>query len=696
MSLPDLWLTGWVVDTQTTEEITVYLSYPLTPSTVKKGLLYTVLLLLGAARVSATPIIRLTPEAPYQRIATQVGWLVDNSARLTLAEIKQPAYEVKFQPGKHELGAYGVTDAAVWVHGSFSYAGRDKVYLLIEFANIDSITLYYYDQGILKTVPSGSYASLKNKDHNIPGFCLEIPAAGDRPQEFWLRIRTGNAVIVPLALTTADGLPKSLAGMYVLAILYAGIVLAMFWYNLSLSQWIEERDAYIYYLGYLFFLAIFVLLYLRGFHVLLGQPLSYIFNQFGMGTVAVSYLFAIRFSVSFLHGKDYAPRLVRILKWMGWLLWITVACCLAGWRHATIRLQEFVSLTAPILFIWMAVIAYRRNYKPALYFIIAWSTLLLTIVLFAITNMGLLPFGNWTFHILPIGSAIEVILLSLALGDRYASLEKDKQIRKEAELQFVREQRALLEQNVNMRTRELQNALEQLEESNRAKDKLLNIIAHDIRSPLNNLSGYLELAEKRVVAAGQIQQFIQVLRRNISNIAQTMNNLLNWSLKQKNHIETNPSKVALSPMTRQILDTYRFSAEQKGVDLKKSMPEEMMVVADSHQLELILRNLLDNAIKFTPQGGAITIGCRPRAEQVVVYVADTGAGMLQEEANKLLHKDSFHSTGGTANEKGTGLGLQLCKEFVASNGGVLQVRSAPGEGTEFYFSLPGVYGPGEN
>lgn len=643
--------------------------------TVKKGLLFISLILLGAIRVAAQPVIQLTADAPYQRITRQCGWFVDSSARLTLPEIIQPPIQSRFQLARHEMGAYGLTDAAIWIQGNVSYTGTDKVYLLIEFANIDSVTLYYYDKEVLKTVQAGSLTPLATKPINIPGFIFELPAPANGSQEFWLRVRTGNALIVPLSMATSGGLPRSMAGMYIIALLYAGVVLALFFYNLSLYGWIRD-PSYLYYLGYLFFLAVFIFLYLCGFHVYLGQTLSTFVNQYaGIGSVAAGYMFMIQFAILFLKGKEYAPALARILRILGWLLWIPVICCILGWRHALIRIQEIVSLLVPILFIWMAIRAWGRNYKPAIYFMIAWTFLLVSIVLFAITNMGVLPYGGWTFDILPVGSAIEVILLSLALGYRYSLLKN--------------EQKKVLESKVNERTKELQEALEQLNESNQAKDKLLNIIAHDIRSPLNNLFGYLELAEKKVMAAGQIQQFIQVLRRNISHIAKSMNNLLNWSLTQRNHIETNPSRIPLSPITRQILDTYRFSAEEKGVVLKKNMPEELVVVADSHQLELILRNLLDNAIKFTPEGGAITIGCRPRAEQVVVYVSDTGSGMLQEEADRLLHKNSLHSASNTVPEKATGLGLQLCKEFVASNGGILQVRSAPGEGTEFYFSLPG-------
>ena len=655
---------------------------------MKRALSYIVLMLLLATGGSATPVIRLTAQYPYQRITPQTGWFVDSSARLTLAAIMQPGYQSRFTPVGHQIGAYGITDAAIWVHGSYTYTGQDKAYLLIEFANIDSITLYYYHQGVLNTISSGSHTPLKNKPLNIPGFCFEIPAAADgQPLDFWLRVCTGNAVIVPLAMATANGLPQSLAGMYIIELVYVGILLALFCYNLLLYWWIRDR-AYLYYLGYLFFFAAFVLLYLRGFHVMLGQSLSSFINLYGMGVVAASFMFAIRFSITFLHGDQYAPRLTRVLRIIAHLLWITILCCLAGWRHATIRQQELISISVPIMFIWMAIRAYRRHYKPALYFLLAWSLLVASIVLFAIANMGFIPFDNWAFHILPVGSAIEMILLSLALGYRYALLKKEKIALQEAQLQLINEQNTLLEQKVNERTQELQKALQQLKDSNRVKDKLLSIVSHDLRSPLNNLSGFLELGEKKNFTVEQVQLFLQMLRRNIKHISKTITNLLDWSLTQTNSIETRLSRVALAPLTYQVMDTYQFSADQKDIRLEKSISEETAVLADGHQLDVILRNLVDNAIKFTPRGGVVTVGCRPGVGQAEIYVADNGTGMLQEDADKLLHKNGLYTTGGTANEKGTGLGLQLCKEFVANNGGVLQIKTVVGTGTEFYFSLP--------
>lgn len=607
-------------------------------------------------------------------------WFVDSSATLSFTEIQQAGYQQRFRTGTQEIGAFGINNGAIWAHGSFSSPEPGKVYLLIEFANIDTITLYYYDGPKLHAITSGSRRYERNNVWNLPGFSFELPSNGERQQEFWLRARTGNAVILPVTLATEEGVPRALRGMYTVELIYFGVMIALFFYNLSLFIWIKDRT-YLYYIGYLFFLAVFVLLYLRGFHVIFPTEVSRFLNMYGMSSVAVSYMFVIPFSVLFLHTRTHARWSTKIL-WLAFGVCIAaIACNIAGWRHGTIRLQEALSICMPVLFMTLAIISFRRGYKPALFFLIAWGCLFTTIILFTIINIGWLPLKNWYFHILPVGSALEMILLSLALGNRYANLKREKDKLNESKLEFIREQNALLEKKVEERTLALK-------ESNQVKDKLLGIISHDLRTPLNNLSGMLELSERSSLSAGEIQHFSQTVRHNIKYIVGTIQNVLNWSLTQMERIETKPRRVDLAAIVFQIIDTYRFAADQKAILLRKAVPDEVLVKADYHQLELVLRNLVDNAIKFTQAGGIITIGCRQEGLEIVIFVSDTGKGMTPEEATRLLTGSSLYSTDGTDDERGTGLGLQLVKEFVANNGGMLRIKSQPRKGTEFYFSLP--------
>lgn len=578
----------------------------------------------------------------------------------------QPAFRAKFSGWEHEMRSYGITNAAAWVHAS--YSSKERTYLIVEFANIDSISLYYYQDGKLKTISSGSHTPLANKRFNIPGFCFELPPSNGEPKDFWVRIRSGNAVIIPLALATPDGLPRSFYGLYLVELIYAGIVLALFCYNFCLAWWIKTIS-YRYYLCYLPCFVGFVLLYLRGFHVFMGQTLSHFINMNGISFVAVTYMFAILFSTSFLDAKKHTPKLRKALFILIGLLWIPVIFNLAGYRPGAIRILEICSFLLPFSFIYMAIVALRKKYKAAIYFLIAWSVLLIFMMVFATANMGYLPFGHWTFYILPIGSALEMTLLSLALGHRYHEMK---------------------EENIEQVEKEVAERTKELNESNHVKDKMLGIISHDLRAPLNNLSGLLDLVELKALSAGEIQDFSLTVRQNIKHITGTMNNMLNWSLSQMNRIETRPQKIILYPFILQIIETYWYATDQKNIHLKADIPEGVVVWADFNQLNLIIRNLLDNAIKFTPKGGMIIVGCKASTKTVELYVLDNGMGMQPEEVKKLLSEKSFYSTEGTEEEKGTGLGLQLCKEFIMRNGGVLRIKTAPGDGAEFSFCIPRV------
>ncbi|MRG44707.1 hypothetical protein GFS24_06260 [Chitinophaga sp. SYP-B3965] len=624
---------------------------------------------LFAVQSFAAPIVKLSTQHSYQRIGKLCDWYLDKDAKLTLNDVMQPSFQANFSAHEHEMRSYGITNAAVWVHAT--YVSKERTYLVVEFANIDSISLYYFENGQMKAIASGSHTPLKNKRFNIPGFSFELPSSNGQPKDFWIRVRSGNAVIIPLALATPEGLMESFKWLFVIELMYIGVVLALFFYNLFLFIHLRTLN-YLYYLCYLLCFVGFVLIYVRGFHVFLGQTLSYFINMNGISFGAVTYMFAIMFCLSFLNGKKHTPRLrIFLLAFMG-VLCLPIICNLAGYRPGAIKILEVCSFLLPISFIYMAIIALRQHYKPAGYFLGAWFVLLMSLMVFAAANtmwLPFLPFGHWTFHILPLASAVEMSLLSLALGSEYAEMKK----------QMI----AAIKKEVTERTKELN-------ESNHVKDKMLGIISHDLRAPLNNLSGLLDLVELKALSAGEIQDFSLTVRQNIKHITGTMNNMLNWSLSQMNRIETRPQKIILYPFILQIIETYWYATDQKNIHLKADIPEGIVVLADLNQLNLIIRNLLDNAIKFTPKGGMILVGCRPSAKTVELYVQDNGMGMGQEEVNKLLSETSFYSTDGTEEEKGTGLGLQLCKEFIMRNGGVLQIRTAPGAGAEFSFSIPRV------
>lgn len=236
---------------------------------------------------------------------------------------------------------------------------------------------------------------------------------------------------------------------------------------------------------------------------------------------------------------------------------------------------------------------------------------------------------------------------------------------------------------------------EELRKLNATKDKLFSIIAHDLRSPFNSIMGFSQMLINEVERMDQqkIMRMAQIINEASRMAVDLLMNLIEWSLSQSGKIEYNPGHIKLEDVVREVGMIFSSVAKQKEIVIKSNVPTNLSVHADEALLETILRNLISNAIKFTHAGGEVSISAEEQDNNVVVSVADTGIGISKEKIDKLFRIDKHLSTDGTNQEKGTGLGLILCKEFVDKHGGRIWAKSilsdygAPG-GSTFYFSLP--------
>ncbi len=229
-----------------------------------------------------------------------------------------------------------------------------------------------------------------------------------------------------------------------------------------------------------------------------------------------------------------------------------------------------------------------------------------------------------------------------------------------------------------------------LKELNATKDKLFSIIAHDLRSPFNCILGFSELLKGKLKESdiSHYEQYGTMINSSAKSTLVLLDNLLNWAKSQTGQISFNPQKIRLSSCIGEIIDLTNSQAKIKNITIKDIKSIEYEVFADENFLRLILQNLISNAIKFTHQGGEIKIGVTLSEDQVEITVSDTGIGMNEEKVASLFKIASNNTTRGTANEKGSGLGLVLCKEFVEKQGGTIWVESVEGKGTDFKFTLP--------
>ncbi|MBI1768251.1 MAG: tetratricopeptide repeat protein [Bacteroidetes bacterium] len=254
--------------------------------------------------------------------------------------------------------------------------------------------------------------------------------------------------------------------------------------------------------------------------------------------------------------------------------------------------------------------------------------------------------------------------------------------------QVNEELKANLEE-IEAKNKEISEMASHLQQVNSTKDKLFSVISHDLKNPIHSLQGLLSLLTADAISKEEFLQFSAKLKEGVGHFEFTLHNLLQWAQSQMQGIETNPQRVTLHALVDSTLKFLAKIAADKNILLYNEVMPHAHVLADKDQLDLVIRNLVTNAIKFTKSGGKVTISCTNATDHLaVISVVDTGIGMNQETVDKLFKKNVHFRTAGTRGEHGSGLGLMLCHEMAVRNQGKLWVESKPDQGTTFFIELP--------
>ncbi len=233
----------------------------------------------------------------------------------------------------------------------------------------------------------------------------------------------------------------------------------------------------------------------------------------------------------------------------------------------------------------------------------------------------------------------------------------------------------------------LESQAAQLEEVNEVKDRLFSIVAHDLKSPIAQLEAVMALVQDEHISETELKKILPEINKNISYTSDLINNLLHWAKSQMQGLSIDAAPFDIHSLVRNKVNLLEKTAEQKEIHLKNEIPIGTEVFADPDMIDLVLRNLISNALKFCHKGDKITIKAYLQQDFIRIAVEDTGQGISPENLPKIFNHQNF-TTRGTANEKGTGLGLSLCKDFIEQNQGEIWVESELDQGSTFYFTLP--------
>jgi two-component system, sensor histidine kinase and response regulator len=246
----------------------------------------------------------------------------------------------------------------------------------------------------------------------------------------------------------------------------------------------------------------------------------------------------------------------------------------------------------------------------------------------------------------------------------------------------IEDQKIILADNASL----LNKQAGELRDLNNLKNKLFSVIAHDLKSPMYALRNIFQNIEKYDLPAEEVKAMIPEVMKDLNYTTTLMENLLQWAKCQMQTLQVSMGDVNMREVAQEVFNHHKSQAELKNIRLVNNIKKNVTVTAQQDMILLVLRNLVSNAIKFTPVNGCVQIGVENGEDEVEIFVKDSGIGLSPAYLDKISHNEYF-TTRGTSSEKGTGLGLMLCKEFLAKNNGSLHITSEEGVGSRFSFTL---------
>lgn len=452
--------------------------------------------------------------------------------------------------------------------------------------------------------------------------------------------------------------------------MFLGTILVMALYNLFIFYGVRDKS-YLYYVFSIVGLGLYLAFY-YGFGIEYLWPNSPRWDTFCYSIIVpLTNIARLLFTKTYLNTSHYMPVMNRIMQAL------LVACfvlLLSGIFSFIYNIDLFETLvtgvgiigTLVLIFMLVAglVAYYKDQYEPAKYFITANVVLVIGAILFILREMSLVEDNFYTRYILQVGFVIQVIIFALGLASRY--------------------------NRTRVTVKLLEESKEQLSQLNSVKDKLFSIISHDLRNPLATMQSFLKLITQHHEKLNEEEKkkMIKEAQDSLDYLNELLYNVLQWSKSQMHLLAFKPEQLQAKTALEKNIRLLYLQAHMKQVQIEQSIPEEHLIYADKEMLDFIIRNLISNAIKFSHKQSVIQISTEQNDQYFLIHVIDEGIGMSSQTIEQLQKASLSNSRRGTAKERGTGLGLLICKEFIAKHGGELLISQRSLKGSQFTIQLP--------
>ncbi len=626
-------------------------------------------------------------EAQQSYEISDIQFLEDTSGKLTIDSIVQTYHEKQFKRGDVFSSKF-----PVWIKFAFPKNIPEGEYCLSIRA--DFVILYFRQNNNWEVTKTGILLDPSLRSNDVDEYHVCFPLTQDE-KVIYLRIEDISGLSLELIpkskVTSAIAIDRNIffgiSGAIVLIILI----------NFSVYVFLKKSSFLRFSLFqscYFFMLNKATLSQYMSVKIRALLSLPFVHNGlFILGPLSLLY-----FGMSYFQLSKKSSR---------WLTFFYIVMVMSIPCFATLPLHSSLNtylillynvLVIVIVFLYSAISFFKFKSRPSLYFFIGISFVLVVAFLYSFSFLGNLRFENAS-TITNLTLFLFGFVLTIGMAERFGQLNKELVERRIQEQQTFYESKILeirnqelLEENliISGQKSQIEEQSNRLDEMNKNKDKLFSIIGHDLRGPLNSFLAFSHLLLNHVdsLSKEEIKKMSAELNDSLTNLKILLENLLDWSRSQIGHVDFTPKAFDFSQLIRHNMEVLASLATIKRIKIENGLAEPIIVFAHKHSINTVVNNLLSNAIKFTPIGGKIVIGASFQEGYVEVSFQDSGVGISPHVMANLFKIGSKITTLGTANEKGTGLGLILTKEFIEKNGGSIWVESKEGIGSSFYFTLP--------
>ncbi|MEO6733651.1 MAG: sensor histidine kinase [Ferruginibacter sp.] len=697
-----------------------------------RGLIAVTILLTVALQLQAQQVVNIETGKSTSAITyDKAGWLFDTSGKLSFDEIKNSS----FTSVDSNAFAGPEKNYAIWARITLvNNSGRDEDYLLLtnKWGHFEAFII----SGNRDTTHavSGSLLPLHQRSQPSNSNAIKFFIGMEEQKTLYLKFSSEYSIYthsnINLQLVTQLSFEKNDRQRLLWQGLFFGIILVMALYNLFILFAVKDIS-YLYYVLSIVSIGLYFAFY-YGFGIEYLWPRSPLWDTFCFTIInPFTGLVRILFTRTYLHTPRYLPIINKILNILAAACIATLLTGLGCYLFEVDLLKPFIIVIGVLgaLVLIMMLIAgivsyYVDHYEPAKYFIAANILLVIGAIAFILRETGLMTDNFFTRYLIQYGVLIQAVVLSLGLASRLnkmrlqltvETLERERlELEKEKEKkELIEKQKKELQQQVKEKTADLQlkNAMleetvEQLKESenklsqlNQVKDKLFSVVSHDLRNPLATMQSFLKLIteHREKMSEAEKEKLFFEAQQSLDNLNELLYNLLQWSKSQMNLLQFRRDKLNMRSIIDGAVRLVQLHAHMKQVAIKVSVEEPipdaqgrqgLTAHADKDMIEFIIRNLLSNAIKFSQRNSEVEIKAFAADNNISIEIIDRGVGLSESKIKKLLEKHTTITRRGTEKEKGTGLGLLISKEFIEKNGGYLKIKSEPGKGSVFSFSVP--------